>query len=171
MTIIPFTAYTGAKLCRAKNDARYYLNAFHIDIEGFIVSTDGHRLFCASVQTNQAENTLVDIKGREPSKFSYVEISTESRSAAFYGKNRELLATLPVEVVDGRFPDWKRLVNVVPTEVSCIGFTMKYLSDAYKIAKAYKKEIAKFEFQGTSLGCKISFSTSDFMLIMPARVS
>jgi DNA polymerase III sliding clamp (beta) subunit (PCNA family) len=170
MTIIDFAAYMGAKVCRAKNDVRYYLNAIYIDAEGFIVATDGHRLFCDKVQTNQPEGILVDVKGKEPAKFSYAEISTEAKSISFYTAEHGLLATLPVELVDGRFPDWRRVARVEAGKVETIGFTMSYLVDAAKVAKLYKKAVSKFEFQDSSRACKIHFSDTAYMIIMPARV-
>ena len=98
-TVITFPAYVGAKICRAKNDVRYYLNAFYIDPEGLLVSTDGHRLFCDNVKTNVEKGTLIDIKGREPSKFNYAEVNHDNGSVSFYDDNRALICTLPVDVV------------------------------------------------------------------------
>ena len=170
MTIIPFASYVGAKICRAKNDVRYYLNAIYIDPEGFIVSTDGHRLFCDKVQTNQPEGLLIDVKGKEPTKFNHAEVSTESKSVSFFDANNALLATLPFDLVDGRFPDWRRVANVQPGSVESIGFTMEYLSDAHKVAKAFKIVFARFDFQDATRACKVSFSDTAYMIIMPARV-
>ena len=170
MTIIPFASYVGAKICRAKNDVRYYLNAIYIDPEGFIVATDGHRLFCDKVQTNQPEGILIDVKGKEPAKFNHAEVSTESKSVSFFDANNALLATLPFDLVDGRFPDWRRVANVQPGSVESVGFTMEYLSDAHKVAKAFKVNIARFDFQDATRACKVSFSDTAYMVIMPARI-
>ena len=168
-TVITFPAYVGAKICRAKNDVRYYLNAFYIDHEGLIVSTDGHRLFCDNVKTNVEKGTLIDIKGREPSKFNYAEVNHDNGSVTFYDDNRALICTLPVDVVGGNFPDWRRVAHITPGVVDSIGFTLRYLADAYKISKAYKNEIARFDFQDQTRGCKIQFSNTAFMVLMPAR--
>lgn len=170
MTIIDFPAYMGAKICKAKNNVRYYLNGFYVDSEGFIVATDGHRLFCDKVKTDTTEGFIFDVKGKEPTKFSYAEISTETKNISFYTAQEVLLATLPLEIVDGRFPDWRRVARVEAGKVEAIGFTMPYLADAAKVAKFYKKDIAKFEFQDSSRGCKVHFSETAFMVIMPARV-
>lgn len=168
-TVITYPAYIGAKICRAKNDTRYYLNAFYIDVEGLIVSTDGHRLFCDNVKTNVDVGTLINIKGREPAKFNYAEVDHDSSSVSFYDASCELISTLPVEVVDGNFPNWRRVTAITPGAVDSIGFTMCYLADAYKISKVYKNEIARFDFQDQIRGCRISFSSSAFMVLMPAR--
>lgn len=168
-TVITFPAYIGAKICRAKSDVRYYLNAFYIDTEGLIVSTDGHRLFCDNVKTNVEKGTLIDIKGGEPSKFNYAEVDHDNGSVSFYDDNRALICTLPVVVVEGNFPDWRRVAHITPGVVDSIGFTLRYLADAYKISKAYKNEIARFDFQDQTRGCKILFSNTAFMVLMPAR--
>lgn len=169
MTIIPFAAYIGAKTCRAKNDVRYYLNAIYIDPKGFIVSTDGHRLFCDAVQTNQPEGLLIDVKGREPSKFSYAEVSTECGTISFYDESDSLISTLPLTIIDGRFPDWRRVTNVCQGSVGSIGLDLGYLADAHRISKGYKNVIARFDFQDETQGCKVSFSPTAFMILMPAR--
>lgn len=168
-TVITFPAYVGVKICRAKNDVRYYLNAFYIDPEGLIVSTDGHRLFCDNVKTNVEKVVLIDIKGREPSKFNYAEVDHDNGSVSFYDDSRALICTLPVDVVEGNFPDWRRVAHITPGVVDSIGFTLRYLADAYKISKAYKNEISRFDFQDQTRGCKISFSNTAFMVLMPAR--
>lgn len=170
MIIIPFASYVGAKICRANNDVHYYLNAIYIDPEGFIVSTDGHRLFCDKVQTNQPEGLLINVKGKEPAKFNHAEVSTESKSVSFFDANNALLATLPFDLVDGRFPDWRRVTKIQPGSVESIGFTMAYLSDAHKVAKAFKIGIACFDFHGATGACKVSFSDTAYMIIMPARI-
>lgn len=168
-TVITFPAYVGAKICRAKNDVRHYLNAFYIDPEGLIVSTDGHRLFCDNVKTNVETGVLIDIKGREPSKFNYAEVDHGNGSVSFYDDSSALICTLPIDIVDGRFPYWRRVASITPGSVDSIGFSLRYLADAYKISKAYKNEIARFDFQDQTNGCKISFSNTAFMVLMPSR--
>ncbi|ELY3481103.1 hypothetical protein SMX18_003195 [Salmonella enterica subsp. enterica serovar Dublin] len=169
VTVITFPAYVGAKICRAKNDVRYYLNAFYIDPEGLIVSTDGRRLFCDNVKTNVEKGALINIKGKEPSKFNYAEVDHTNGCVSFYDDSCALMCTLPVDVVDGNFPDWRGLVRVTPGEVASIGFNLRYLADAYKISNAYKNEIARFDFQDQTRVCKISFSNTAFMVLAPAR--
>lgn len=128
------------------------------------MSTDGHRLFCDNVKTNVEKGTLIDIKGREPSKFNYAEVNHDNGSVSFYDDNRALICTLPVDVVEGNFPDWRRVAHITPGVVDSIGFTLRYLADAYKISKAYKMKLlvsisrtkpedAKYNFQTRPLWC------------------
>lgn len=121
------------------------------------------------MKTNVETGVLIDIKGREPSKFNYAEVNHDNGSVSFYDDRSALICTLPIDVVDGRFPYWRRVASITPGSVDSIGFSLRYLADAYKISKAYKNEIARFDFQDQTNGCKISFSNTAFMVLMPAR--
>ena len=46
---VDFPAFIGAMTAKAKKDVRYYLEGVFIDPRGYLVATDGHRLFCAAV--------------------------------------------------------------------------------------------------------------------------
>ena len=70
----------------------------------------------------------------------------------------------------GVSPDWRRVANVQPGNVESIGFMMEYLSDAHKVAKAFKIIVARFDFQDATRACRVSFSDTAYMIIMPARI-
>lgn len=165
---INYQAFKAALLLRGKNDRRPYLNALHFDSEGFIISTDGHRLFCGKADTECGESITVDVSGKEPSKFDYVEISTSI--ANFYSDESGLLCALPVKFIDQSYPDWRRVTRFNEGAVSTIGFMGHYLSDVAKVAKLYNEKIIKMEFQDSTNACRIKLSETDYIVLMPARV-
>lgn len=174
---IKYPEYVGAKTCRAKNDIRYYFNALYIDSEGLVVATDGHRMFvgpCEIVGDNPFSEfgLIVDIKGKEPSKFNYVSLNTDELSAKFYDEKDQHIATLPIQIIDGRYPQWRRATNYKEGKVSEIGFNFSYLADASKIGKAYgmKNNAYKMKFQDSINGVHFQFTEKAYMVLMPARI-
>ncbi len=164
---VSYQAFKAALLSRGKNDHRPYLNAFHFDSEGFIISTDGHRLFCGKADTDCDESITIDVSGKEPSKFDYVEIHTTL--ANFYSDESGLVCSLPVKFVEQTYPDWRRVTRFSEGNVSDIGFTANYLSDVTKVAKLYGLKVVKIEFQDNTNACRIPLSDTDYMVLMPAR--
>ncbi len=165
---VSFEAYKSAIVFKAVNDVRFYLNAVFLDAEGFIVTTDGHRLFAARAHTESKESILVDIQGKEPTKFNNVVIDKES--ARFFDKDERLLAMLPVVLVDGCFPEWRRVTSFSEGKVPLVGFNAKYLADINKAAKLYNKKNVTIEFQDGTRASRIYLSHTDYLMLMPARV-
>ena len=172
MIIVTRAAYMGAKLTRAKNDVRDYLNAVFFDPEGFIVATDGHRIFrdVAAMEGVPESGVIVDVTGKEPAKFVTANFDLDKLRVSFLDANGGIVAELPFNMVDGRFPDWRRVTNYNEGKISAIGLNMAYLTDAAKIAKCYNVTAAKIEFQDTVSAVRVNLSTEAFLMIMPARV-
>ncbi|MEV9065357.1 hypothetical protein AB0132_08575 [Klebsiella quasipneumoniae] len=57
--------YLSALTCAGVKDVRYYLNGIFFDPEGFIVGTDGHRLFCGKAVT-EGESVIINVKAKPP---------------------------------------------------------------------------------------------------------
>lgn len=165
---VSYPAFQSAIICRGKNDARHYINAFYLDAEGFIVATDGAILFSGKIETEASESIIVDVIGKSPSKFDYAEI--DSTSAKFYSGKTGFLSALPVRLVDGRYPDWRRVTKFTEGQISAIGFTSSYLNALEKAGKFYGKKAVKLEFQSATDSCRIALSDTDFIVLMPARI-
>lgn len=170
MIKVNYADLKAAMMCAATNDVRYYLNGVFFDEKGFIVASDGHRLFCGSAVVPEGESKIVSIKGRLPTKFEYCNI--DDTSAAFFDSKDVLIGTLPVENVDGRYPDWRRVSSFSGAKVEAIGFNGAYLSDACKIAKLFDRKVdsLKLEFQGVDKATRVSFKGGAFLVIMPMRL-
>ena len=170
MIKVRYADLKAAMVCAATNDVRYYLNGVFFDEKGFIVATDGHRLFCGSADVPEGESKIVSIKGRLPTKFEYCNL--DGTSAAFFDSQDGLIGTLPIEIVDGRFPDWRRVSSFTSAKVEAIGLNGAYLADACKIAKLFdrKFESLKLEFQGADKATRMLFKGGAFLVIMPMRL-
>ena len=169
MITVNYAEYIGAKVCCAKNDIHYYLNGFFFDEKGLVVSTDGHRLFCGKADVPELDaDKIVNVKGKSPSKFSYVTIDS---MATYYDDKNNVICQLPVKVIDGRYPDWRRVANINACEVKKININLDYLVDAAKVGKAFggKYNHRQFEFQDSNSAFHIKYPNDAFMVIMPVR--
>lgn len=161
--------FLSALLCQAKNDVRYYLNGICVDEKGYIVATDGHRMFVGKATTSE-ETVLLQVKGKPPAKFDSVEIDTQNKSAIFKSFEGNNIGSLPLEIIDGRFPDWRRVANYHEGKVSAIGLNVNYLKDLAKAAKYFNKENAKLTFQDSASSTHIYLTDDAYMIIMPCRI-
>lgn len=170
MTKVGFAAYNAAKMCVAKKDIRTYLNGFYIDPAGFLVATDGHRCFVGVIETDITNGIVTAVIGREPAKFKYASFVLETKMVEFFNAEDTLLLSLPFVIPEGRYPDWRRINNHNPGNVSAICFYAKYLADVAKLMKYYKKSWVSFSFQQPNESCRIQLSDTDFITLMPQRV-
>ena len=127
---IPTDILKAAALCASTDQHRYYINGVFLDPRGYLVSTDGHRLFAAQIEL-----------GSEPIPADGIIIPNAAIKKALTGY-KDVIITLTADrlgdtvyqPVDGTYPDWKR---VVPTEVSGVTaqFNPAYVGDFGKVAK------------------------------------
>lgn len=126
---VPTAMLKAALVCASTEQARYYLNGVYVDPKGFLVSTDGHRLFCGKI----------DISDAPP--FDGWILPRDAIKRALAGHKADLIAISPAHVgdlacrsVDGSFPDWRR---VVPTELTgeTAQFNPAYVADMGKIGE------------------------------------
>lgn len=162
--------YLSALTCAGVKDVRYYLNGIFFDPEGFIVSTDGHRLFCGKAVT-EGESVIINVKAKPPTKFNHVAIDTEKRSATFIDDKAQKGLISPIEIIDGRYPDWRRVSHFKPGKVEAIGLHLPYLADAAKCSKYFdKKANGVLETQDSAGATRIRIGKEAYMLIMPVRM-
>lgn len=143
-------------------EARYYLNGVAIQAHPkkgvLLIATDGHRMVTAhdpegftpqdiivSVHTGyntamQAKNGLIKAaKLKAPIHYAEeragavmaVDIEADSVSITVAG---ETVFMADKVLVDGTFPDWRRIRPRGPFDGACTGFNPKYLGEFYKVA-------------------------------------
>jgi DNA polymerase-3 subunit beta len=177
----------------AKNDIRYYLNAVAIDArEGgdvTLVATDGHRMLAVPVDSDDIENLLpgvwvVDralLESVKPVKAGRVEfplsLSFVRRDATnnAAGANVTLTGatTASGTTVDGRFPDWRR---VVPASADGIAsqFSPEYVGSFGKVGELLggkTKSIPAVIYHNGNGAALVTFPGSPAVgVIMPMRV-
>lgn len=171
MTVrVSYAAYVGATTAVAKKDVRYYLQGLFFDPKGYLVATDGHRLFCSAIEPGHGP-AIVKIDGKAPSKFHHAIFLLNEGSVCFFNQDCVQLASLPFTTIDGTYPDWQRATGGFPVAaVEAIGLDLTYMADAAKIAKTYGNPRAKMEFYGADRAVKIHFSGDAWMSLMPCRV-
>ncbi|HAT1684503.1 TPA: hypothetical protein I8Y21_005296 [Klebsiella oxytoca] len=162
--------YLSALTCAGVKDVRYYLNGIFFDPGGFIVGTDGHRLFCGKAVT-EGESVIINVKAKPPTKFNHVVIDTEKRSATFIDDKAQEVLISPIEIIDGRYPDWRRVSHFKPGKVEAIGLHLPYLADAARCSKYFdKKANGVLETQDSAGTTRIRIGKDAYMLIMPVRM-
>lgn len=174
MITINFPEFIGASLCAAKNDIRFYLNGIFISKDGDVVGNNGHIMFAGKC-VNDYEDTdvIIQVKGKYPSKFNFVTIDTDTKLANFCDKDGQSLCMLQFDIIDGRYPNWKRVMNYNEHGVSEIGLDLGYMNIMSKIGKNYLKNgynHHKVKFQDSSRAVHFEFSPTASAIVMPARV-
>lgn len=158
-----------AILCAAKNDVRCCFNGVCIDSDGFVVSTDGYRMFVGKAMTDD-ETVIVSVKGKAPAKFDHVLIDVTHNTATFCDVNGETVQQTPLDIVDERYPDWRRVARYDECKISEIGLNLQYLNDAAKAAKYFGVCKAKISMQSSNRPVHIHFPNDAYMIVMPCRI-
>ncbi|OCG33675.1 MULTISPECIES: hypothetical protein [unclassified Gilliamella] len=126
-----------AQLFRAYQDVRYYLNGLFFDKDGTLAATNGHKLFVGKHLSKIKAGVIISIKDKIPTKFYYAEINTQKGLIFYKSEKDETLSVGLIEVVDGVYPDYKKIIPKLSTKkhTSVIGFNTEYLSDILKVGK------------------------------------
>ena len=165
-------------LAMAEKDIRYYLNGvlFELDnAEGYrLVGTDGHRLHIVCKRKAQAadsvimpRDTVVHIIKQKTQAFELEIIPGATRQI----KIRTGGGFITVPEVQGKYPDYKRVMPTKVHQTEAAYFMPEYLADLAKAQKILgtaqqKGYIAQ---QGTNAGVYVDNATSFYAVIMPLR--
>jgi len=141
------TAYLKAALvCASTEQARYYLCGVYVDPKGFLVSTDGHRLFCAAIELD-ADQAPFDgwIIPREAIKQALAGHKTDTIEIT-----QTRVGVVSCKPIDATYPDWRRVLpsdtpNNVPAQ-----FNPAYVADFGKIG-----DLLSGKRKGSILPCEI----------------
>jgi DNA polymerase-3 subunit beta len=161
-------------LCAAKNDIRYYLNGVHFEssANGIIAaSTDGHRLLCINLPSEQAEGikALIPralIEAAIKTKAPVIDIKIEGGNVTLSSAGQNVSGS----ITDGVFPDYRR---VIPEKVSGIQgneFNNEYLVDFDKIGKLVDGGKASVLQNDVGMSALVHFDNQNVIgVIMPLR--
>lgn len=166
---VPTATLKAALLCASTEKVRYYLRGVYVDPKGFIVSTDGHRMFCGKID-------LADVPA-----FDGWIICRDVLKRALTGYKAETITIAPDRVgnslcqpIDGTYPDWRR---VVPPELSGVTaqFNPAYIADLGKMGDLLrgkrKGSLAAHIHHNGEGPAAITFPEIDdcFAVLMPIR--
>jgi DNA polymerase-3 subunit beta len=113
----------------AQQDIRYYLNGMLLVVDGTLVravATDGHRLALCEVQKDGASTkieaiiprkTILELSRLLPDTEDPVRVQMAATQVKFTFGDIELISKL----VEGKFPDYQRVVPAANTKVFAIG--------------------------------------------------
>lgn len=175
-----------AAMFQSTEETRYYLNGVHIEPHHekgvFLVATDGHRLFVAH-----------DVSGKIEGGTAIVQLGKDQIKACKEGRGetlpRRIVATdakqpltitangAPVAVqakwmVDGSFPDWKRIMKGLRPEGHLDAVDGDLLRSFAEAAKAFTG-VAKIEFSHSTANgpaiVRFANTPHAFGVLMPLR--
>jgi DNA polymerase-3 subunit beta len=171
-TIITVSADTlrAALICASTDKHRYYLNGVYVDPLGYLVATDGHRMFVAKI----------DISDAAP--FTGWIIPSDVLKRALTGYKNKTVDISPTQCgdiacqpVDGTFPDWRRVIPTGDLSGDVAQFNPAYVADMGKIGKLLggKSSLeAHLHHNGQSpAGVTFPLYPSAFAVLMPIRSS
>ena len=177
----------------AKSDIRYYINGIAIDArEGgdvTLVATDGHRMLAVPVEKDDIENLLpgvwvVDralLESVKPVKAGRVDfplaLSFVRRDASTAAPSANVTltgaTTASGTTVDGRFPDWRRVVPASADGISA-QFSPEYVGSFGKVGELLggkTKSIPAVIHHNGNGAALVTFPGSPAVgVIMPVRV-
>ena len=108
----------------AQQDIRYYLNGLLFEVDGKklnIVATDGHRLSFTSTNLNEPQEktqiivprkTIIELTKLMGDDDQLIKISVTKNQVAFKFNDIDLIT----KVIDGKFPDYNRVIPEGPRE-------------------------------------------------------
>jgi DNA polymerase-3 subunit beta len=171
-----------ALLCAAAKDVRYYLNGLCIELlkdRVNVVSTDGHRLLvCRDMHPDNPVYPGSDVqiivptellKGVKAKGSLHIEIDYDDETKAV--TVRDGVMSIVGQAVDGRYPDWRR---VVPESVTGQPSQLNpaYVGDMGKVSKELgsKQGHIRISHNGESGAAVVRFGDEDVLgLIMSIR--
>ena len=159
-----------ALICASTEKVRYYLNGVYVDPTGYVVSTDGHRLFCGKIDVSD----LPEFKGWIiPSDVIKRALTGYKNKTIDISPNR--CGDMSCQPVDGSFPDWRRVIPTGDLSGEVAQFNPAYVADMGKIGKLLggKSSLeAHLHHNGQSpAGVTFPLYPSAFAVLMPIRSS
>jgi hypothetical protein len=174
--------YLAALTHAAKDDIRYYLNGVSVEpcAEGgaVIVATDGRRMLamhdanarCAeSIILPEMKFAYIKLTGkREPRYLRVVRVDRAVTVIVQDEEGKELLS-MPVNLVDGKYPDWRAVIPAVAT-VAPTSWNPDYLSALNAVSKGFDQTCwAHLAAGGGESASLFTFNVPAFVVIMPVR--
>jgi DNA polymerase-3 subunit beta len=162
-----------ALLCASTEETRYYLKGVHLSTSGHMVTTDGHRLFCAKLAEAVPADVII------PLETVKAALKLAPRKAETIELNGNTFGGVVFQPVDGTFPDWRRVIPAADgfkpgDDTTPAHFNPDYIYDLGQMARALGSKTGT-AFRIHAWGCEnphgVTFSGRDdcFAVIMPMR--
>lgn len=162
-----------ALFCASNEKSLYYLRGVHLSTSGHMVTTDGHRLFCAKLAEAVPADVII------PLDTVKAALNLAGKRAETIELNGNTLGGVVFTPVDGTFPDWRRVIppmdgykpgeNQTPAH-----FNPDYICDLGQMARALGSKTGTFYKihawdKESPHGVTFCQRTDCFAVIMPMR--
>jgi hypothetical protein len=173
--LIPTDLLKAALFCASNEESRYYLRGVYISTSGHMVTTDGHRLFCAKLAEAAPADVII------PLDTVKAALKLAPKKAAMIELNGNTLGGVVFTPVDGTFPDWRRVIPAPEGYQSGnmsepAHFNPDYIYDLGQMSRALgSKTGTSFKIHAWDMGSPhgVTFANRAdcFAVIMPMRAS
>ena len=171
--LIPTDLLKAALLCASTEETRYYLKGVHLSTSGHMVTTDGHRLFCAKLAEAVPADVII------PLETVKAALKLAPRKAETIELNGNTFGGVVFTPVDGTFPNWKAVIppadGFTPgDDMTPAHFNPEYIYDLGQMSRALgSKTGTAFEIHAWNPESPhgVTFAGRDdcFAVIMPMR--
>ena len=172
---VPAAIVSAIVLTAGVKDVRYYLNGVHFNSKGNrLESTDGHRVSVVNFErstldlTSLPENTIVQLRGKIPTKSENVAFDFNAKVATCLCKVGGVLALIPFELTGGVFPNVDMVIPnfVEDKERGYLVCSADYISDACKQTKLLRdgSKVYPLKIVSTTNGATYAIKYREFTL-------
>jgi len=127
---ISTAALKAALICASTDQHRPYINGVYIDPKGYVVSTDGHRLFCAKIDVS-------DLPAFEGWTIPFDVVKRAVTGNKFVNTNvtPTQCGDIAYTPVDAPYPNWRCVLPQAALSGEVAQFNPEYVADMGKIGK------------------------------------
>lgn len=173
--LVDASKFKSASVCKSVKDIRFYLNGVFLAPNGDAVGTDGHCMTIAGgafTPSTGFEGLIVAVDAKLPTKCVQLEFDTETKIVRFLSTVGDQLAVSAFTALDGRYPDYNRVVPKKIEKVESIGINAELVGRAAKVFHGCKYPGVKFEFCGADGAVKLTHPEAPqvLMIVMPCRL-
>lgn len=160
-----------ALYCASSEETRYYLRGVHLATSGHMVTTDGHRLFCAKLSEAVSQDVIIPIETVKAA------LKLAPKKAETIELNGNTFGGVVFTPVDGTFPNWRQVIppaeGFKPAEGQA-HFNPDYIYDLGQMSRALgSKTGTAFDIHGwnpeSPHGVTFANRPDCFAVIMPMR--
>ena len=159
-----------ALLFSSKEKTRYYLNGVYFEKTETgvaIVTTDGHRMFVAKVQVDDACSNFEPFI--VPNEIIKQVLTGYKGTTVLVDELNKIIGNINFASIDGTFPNWRRVLVTEPVSDEPAQFNPVYIGDIGKANKLLKTQ-ATIYHNGIK-PAPITFTSRDdcFLIQMPMK--
>lgn len=173
--LVNASKFKSAAVCKACKDIRFYLNGVFLSHSGAAVGTDDHALVIASnafVPPADFAGVIIALDAKVPAKCEQIEFDTQSGIARFLSALGDPIGLCDFKIIDGRYPDYYRVIPKKIEKIEAIGIDPELFSRAAKVFPGLKYRGVRLEFYGAVGAVKITHPSAPdvIMIVMPCTL-